>query len=71
MLGASLALFFIWVAPANTATQQWTMRTPPPECMALRARWEKGHAMRAGLAILGLAGLILSALAPTKETSGR
>ncbi len=56
--GASLVVFFIWVFPANQATNNWT--AVPADWRALRIRWECGHAVSA---ILGFAALCFTTLA--------
>lgn len=48
----SLVIFFIWVMPGNTATQNWT--TAPENWQALRTRWEYGHAGSAAATFLAL-----------------
>ena len=55
---ASLAVFFIWVFPANQATNNWT--SVPANWRALRVDWEYGHAASA---ILCFAALCFSTLA--------
>jgi len=42
---ASLAVFFLWVFPANQDTANWTR--PPEGWEALRRHWEWGHAANA------------------------
>lgn len=44
---ASLAVFFVWVFPANQATNNWT--AVPANWQSLRTRWEYGHAASAAL----------------------
>jgi hypothetical protein len=51
------AVFWMWTAPANAATRQWTVL--PDGWQALRAQWEYSHAAGAGL---NLAALVLLAL---------
>jgi len=55
---ASLVVFFIWVFPANQATNNWT--AVPADWRALRIRWEYGHAVSA---ILGFSALCFTTLA--------
>ena len=56
----SLIVFFIWVFPANQATQNWT--AIPNDWRALRVRWEYGHAVSAILGFVALCATTLSAL---------
>lgn len=41
----SLAVFFVWIFPANQATANWTH--PPNGWETLRRQWEWGHAANA------------------------
>jgi len=56
----SLAVFFVWVFPANQATQNWT--AIPADWRTLRVRWEYGHAVSAVLCFAALCLSTLSAL---------
>jgi hypothetical protein len=56
----SLIVFFVWVFPANQATQNWT--AIPNDWRALRVRWEYGHAVSAILGFVALCATTLSAL---------
>jgi len=47
LVAAGLAVFFIWVFPANQATANWT--APPANWEALRRQWEYGHAANAAI----------------------
>src|SRR5262249_41852617 len=40
LIAAGLAVFFVWVQPANTATANWSMQ--PSDWTALRTKWEWG-----------------------------
>jgi len=42
LIATTLAVFFIWVYPANQATANWT--TAPEDWERLRRLWECGHA---------------------------
>ena len=55
---ASLVVFFVWVFPANQATNNWT--TVPANWESLRTSWEYGHAASA---ILGFAAFCCTTLA--------
>lgn len=57
---AVLILFFLFVAPMNTATQQWT--TLPVNWEPIRAQWENGHAINAVITFVALVCATLSAL---------
>lgn len=61
LIAATLAVFFLFVLPANQATENWTV--PPANWEALRTRWEYGHAVNAGVTLAGFVALVLSALA--------
>ena len=45
LIAVSLAIFFIWVFPANQATANWTHI--PGDWESLRRDWEYGHAANA------------------------
>lgn len=47
LIAVSLAVFFIWVFPANQATANWTRQ--PAAWEELRRQWEYGHAVNAGI----------------------
>jgi hypothetical protein len=55
-----LVLFFAFTFPANQATSNWT--TIPPGWMALRQRWEYGHAAGAMLYFVALLSLFIALL---------
>jgi hypothetical protein len=57
-ISATLAVFFIWVLPANVATSNWS--TAPANWQELRVHWEYGHAVDAVITFAGLASLTLS-----------
>jgi Domain of unknown function (DUF1772) len=57
---ASIAVFFIYTKPANTATINWTQL--PPNWELLRGQWEYSHAARAILNLTGVCFLILAIL---------
>jgi hypothetical protein len=57
---ATLAIFFIWTQPANSATDNWT--TLPDDWQSLRRQWEYSHAAGAAFALAALALLTAAAL---------
>jgi hypothetical protein len=57
---ATLAIFFIWTQPANSATDNWT--TLPDDWQSLRRQWEYSHAAGAAFALAALAFLSAAAL---------
>jgi hypothetical protein len=54
----TLVLFFGFVFPANQATQNWTVI--PENWEALRAQWEYGHAVNAGLTLFAFIAAALA-----------
>jgi len=52
LIVATLAIFFVWVYPANQATANWT--TMPAGWETLRRQWEYGHAVNAVLTFAAL-----------------
>ena len=58
---ATLVIFFIWVEPANRATDYWT--TIPADWEMLRRQWEYGHAVNAVVTIVAFCSVTLAALA--------
>jgi hypothetical protein len=59
-LAATLAIFFVWVFPANQATANWT--EIPENWEALRRQWEYGHAVNAIITLVGFCAIVLAAL---------
>ncbi len=59
-LVATLGIFFIWIEPANRATDYWT--TIPAEWQSLRQQWEYGHAINAVITFVALCSATLAAL---------
>jgi hypothetical protein len=55
---ASLAVFFLFVFPANQATANWTVA--PDDWRSLRLNWEYGHATGAALDFVALICVILA-----------
>src|SRR5262245_27897177 len=60
-MATTLVIFFIWVEPANRATDYWT--TIASNWQALRAHWEYGHAVNAVVTFVAFCSVTLSALA--------
>ena len=55
----------VWVAVVSPANPQWTAAGPdtvPPNFESLRARWEWGHAIHAGLLFVAFVSLGVSVL---------
>lgn len=53
-------VFFLLVAPANSAFRAATPLTFPPNWADLRDSWEMGHALRFGLQFAALVSLVLA-----------
>lgn len=60
LLLATLAIFFLWVYPANQATGNWTVMAD--NWQTLRRQWEYGHAANAVLTFLALAFSVAAGL---------
>ena len=60
-MAATLAVYFVWVNPANLATDQWT--TIPESWETLRQHWEYGHAASALFNIVALAAITAAVVA--------
>ncbi|MEQ9331971.1 hypothetical protein [Thalassobaculum sp.] len=63
LIAVSLAIFFVWVFPANQATGNWT--SVPANWKALRAHWEYGHAVNAIVTFAALWAVTAAAIRPT------
>lgn len=59
-VAATLAIFFVWIYPANQLTANWT--TVPDSWESLRRQWEYGHAANAILTFAGLCAVTCSVL---------
>ncbi|MCC6888440.1 MAG: hypothetical protein IT536_07910 [Hyphomicrobiales bacterium] len=57
---ATLAVFFVWVEPANRATSYWTLI--PADWQSLRQHWERGHAVNAIITFVALCAATWSVL---------
>ncbi len=65
LLLLSLISFFVFVFPANQATQNWTVM--PADWETLRARWEYAHAVNATVVFAALMAVTVSALVWREE----
>lgn len=63
LIAVTLVIFFVWVFPANQATENWT--TLPGNWETLRAQWEYGHAVNAVLTLLALCAVVSAAVRPS------
>lgn len=59
LIGAGLIVFFVWVQPANVATENWAAQ--PSNWQALRHSWEYGHLAIAILTLLAFGAVSYSA----------
>ena len=66
---AMLAVFFIFNAPVNAAFNSWTVADMPADWPAYRWRWEMGHAIAAGLSIIGWLALLRASFADHKPAT--
>lgn len=57
---ATLAIFFVWVYPANEATADW--QTAPERWRELRMHWEVGHAANAVLTFMAFCMVSLACI---------
>jgi hypothetical protein len=65
LVGLTLVFFFLWIFPANQATQNWTVA--PANWEVLRAQWEWTHALNAVLTFLALCAVTGAGLAAKQE----
>ncbi len=56
----TLVIFFVWVYPANVATENWT--AIPANWASLRRQWEFGHAVNAAISLAAFMSVALSIL---------
>ncbi|SPC05220.1 conserved membrane hypothetical protein [Cupriavidus oxalaticus] len=68
-LAATHAIFWIWVAPVNTALVPLSPETLPANWERWRDQWEFAHAARAILQIVALAALVVSVLTELPTTA--
>lgn len=66
---AMLVVFFIFNAPVNAAFNSWTVADMPADWPAYRWRWEMGHAIAAGLSIIGWLALLRASFADHKPAT--
>ena len=62
LFAAALAVWFAWVAPANSLLATWQPGPLPADFQAVRNRWESGHMVVAGLKLLGFVATALAVL---------
>ena len=67
-VAASLLVFFVWVFPANEATDNWV--STPPNWQVLRQRWEYGHAAGAALIFTGFCLIVAATLSAGSQARG-
>ena len=58
----AFVIWFVRVAPANAEINKWTTTSVPANWTQWRNQWERAHALRAVLFLVGFSTLILSAL---------
>jgi hypothetical protein len=63
-IASSVAIFFIWMYPANRATNNWTVA--PADWEMLRTQWEYSHAANAVMTFIALCSVTLSVLLDRK-----
>lgn len=68
---ASLATWFMVVAPANAELATWTPGPVPENFLAIRNRWETGHILIAAIKFVGLASVICAGLLAGRNQAGR
>ncbi|MGE5646594.1 MAG: hypothetical protein ACM336_12460 [Acidobacteriota bacterium] len=68
-VAAGLAVWFVFVSPANTEMARWNSLPLPANWMEVRRRWEFGHAASAVLDLIGFAALTLSIIVDTPKTA--
>ena len=62
LFAASLAIWFSWIAPANSVLASWKPGPVPENFHAIRNRWEMGHMAIAGVKLAGFIAIALSVL---------
>jgi hypothetical protein len=68
MIAASLAIFFVYVYPANQATKDWTAISA--NWKVLRQQWEWGHAGSAACMLLAFLALVWQAVRGSDAQGG-
>lgn len=66
-VAAGLAVWFVFVSPANTQMAQWSVVPLPANWTDVRRRWEFGHAASAVLDLIGFGALVLSVIVEPRE----
>jgi hypothetical protein len=69
MIAASLAIFFVYVYPANQATKDWTAAAA--NWKLLRQQWEWGHAASAAAMLLAFVALAWRTARASASQGGR
>jgi len=67
LITASLAVFFIWIFPANQATGNWT--TIPDNWEVLRRHWEYAHAANALIVFAAFLATVMATVSPEHHPS--
>jgi hypothetical protein len=60
LIAATLVIFFVWIFPANQATNNWTV--VPTNWNKLRIQWEYSHAANAMVTFAALVCLVIAVL---------
>ncbi|MBJ6128307.1 DUF1772 domain-containing protein [Microvirga splendida] len=66
LFALSLAVWFAWVAPANSILATWEPGPIPEDFQSVRNRWETGHMAVAGFKLLGFMVTALSVITPSR-----
>jgi hypothetical protein len=67
LIAANLTIFVIWTNPANSATENWTLRVP--DWQILRLQWEYSHAVNAGVTFLAFCLALAGAMSASARFS--
>jgi hypothetical protein len=70
-MAAVQVAWWLFVFPVNSQMVNWTPGSLPANFTELRDKWERTHAARAILQIVGLGSLVLSVLTETPTESAR
>jgi hypothetical protein len=65
LFALALVLWWVLVYPVNVELAKWVNGPVPANWTDYRARWEWGHAIIAGVELIGFAALVASVLADT------
>jgi len=68
-VAAGLAVWFLFVSPANAEMARWNNLPLPANWIEVRRQWEFGHAASAVLDLIGFAALALSVVIDTPEAA--